>query len=153
MNGLANIFGGLIGYGIGSIHAGIPAWKFPFIIFGSATIIWGFVFLLRTPSNPAKAKWLTEREKAIAVLRVAENETGIDNRKFKWYQAKEAFLDINLWLLNLLTIASCIPNVSEYPNRRFHSFTVANRSLGLHQCFWSSHSKWIWFYQVSVYVT
>jgi len=68
MNGLANVLGGLIGYGIGSIHAGIPAWKFPFIIFGSATVVWGFVFLLCTPSNPAKAKWLTEKEKAIAVL-------------------------------------------------------------------------------------
>ncbi|KIM97181.1 hypothetical protein OIDMADRAFT_130322 [Oidiodendron maius Zn] len=112
MNGLANVLGGLIGYGIGSIHAGIPAWKFPFIIFGSATVVWGFVFLLRTPSNPAKAKWLTEKEKAIAVLRVAENETGIDNRKFKWYQAKEAFQDINFWILNLLIIASCIPNGS-----------------------------------------
>ncbi|KAJ0413375.1 major facilitator superfamily domain-containing protein [Aspergillus carlsbadensis] len=110
MNGLANIFGGLIGYGIGSINASIPAWKFPFVIFGSATIAWGFIFLWLAPANPMSVPWLTEDEKAIAVLRLAENETGIDNRKFKAYQAKEALIDPNFWLLSLLTIANCIPN-------------------------------------------
>lgn len=111
MNGLANVFGGLIGYGIGYIHTGIASWKFPFVIFGSVTIVWGFVFLLLTPPNPAAAKWLTEDEKAIAVLRLAENETGIDNKKFKWYQCREAFVDPNFWLLNLIVLANCIPNV------------------------------------------
>lgn len=111
MNGLANILGGLIGYGIGFINADIPAWKFPFVIFGSITIVWGFVFLYFAPSNPIKAKWLTPEEKAIAVLRLAENETGIDNKKFKWYQVKEALIDPSFWLLNLNTLANCIPNV------------------------------------------
>jgi MFS family permease len=111
MNGVANIFGGLIGYAIGYIDAAIPAWKFPFVIFGSVTIVWGVVFTLLTPSNPTKARWLTQREKAIAVLRLAENETGIDTRVWKWDQVKEAFADPRFWLMNLLTLANTIPNV------------------------------------------
>jgi ACS family allantoate permease-like MFS transporter len=111
MNGMANILGGLISYGIGFIHAGIPTWKFPFVIFSSITIVWGFVFLWLVPSNPTKATWLTQKEKAIAVMRLVENETGIDNNKFKWYQVREAFVDTNFWMLNLTVLASCIPNV------------------------------------------
>lgn len=110
MNGMANVFGGLIGYGIGFIKASLPAWKFPFIIFGSVTVAWGIVFTLLAPPNPTKARWLTEEEKTIAVMRVVDNETGLDNKKLKWYQVKEALADVNFWLFNLLTLANCIPN-------------------------------------------
>ncbi|KAH8896863.1 MFS general substrate transporter [Thozetella sp. PMI_491] len=110
MNGLANILGGLIGYGIGFIKADIPAWKFPFVIFGSITIVWGCVFLYFTPSNPTVAPWLTEEEKAIAVMRLVDNETGIDNKQWKWYQVKEALGDYNFWLINLMALANNIPN-------------------------------------------
>ncbi|CAI7605015.1 unnamed protein product [Penicillium discolor] len=111
MNGVANILGGLIAYGIGHLHAALPAWKFPFIIFGSITIVWGIIFILVTPSNPTKAKWLSEREKEVAVLRVLENETGIDNKTFKMEQVKEALLDPRFWLINLHCLANTIPNV------------------------------------------
>ena len=111
MNGLANVIGGLIGYSIGHIHASIPVYKFPFVIFGSVTIAWGMGFLYLTPSNPTQANWLSPREKTIAVLRLVENETGIDNKKFKMYQLREAFTDVKCWLLILITMANCIPNV------------------------------------------
>lgn len=119
MNGLAQILGGLIAYGIGHINnAAIPAWKFPFLIFGSATVLWGVIFLLFTPSDPARARWLTEEEKAIALVRLAENETGINDHEWKWYQVKEAFVDPNFWLLNLTTIANNIVNVSSSSRAR-----------------------------------
>ncbi|KAH7007075.1 major facilitator superfamily domain-containing protein [Ilyonectria destructans] len=110
MNGMANILGGLLGYAIGFIDADIPTWKFPFVIFGSLTIVWGVIFLFITPSNPTTAKWLTQEEKAIAVMRLAENETGIDNKQWKWHQVKEAVMDPRFWLLNLLALANNIPN-------------------------------------------
>ncbi|KAH8669093.1 major facilitator superfamily domain-containing protein [Xylariales sp. PMI_506] len=110
MNGLANILGGLIGYGIGFIHSGIAAWKFPFVIFGSVTIVWAIAFLFLAPANPTQAKWLTEEEKAIAVLRLVDNKTGIDTKRWKWHQVKEALRDPNFWLLNLTTLANNIPN-------------------------------------------
>lgn len=120
MNGLANVLGGLIGYGIGHIHAAVPAWKFPFIIFGSVTVVWGCLFVWLAPSNPTTAKWLTQEEKTIAVLRVVDNETGIDNKTFKWNQVRESFLDPNFWIMNLISIANCIPNVSEVNKSALH---------------------------------
>jgi MFS transporter, ACS family, allantoate permease len=111
MNGMANVIGGLIGYSIGHIHDNLPTYKFPFVIFGSVTIAWSVAFTFFTPANPTQAKWLTQREKTIAVLRLAENETGIDNRKFKMYQLREAFTDLKCWLMILIVLANCIPNV------------------------------------------
>ncbi|KAJ6124208.1 hypothetical protein N7471_011525 [Penicillium samsonianum] len=110
MNGVANILGGLIAYGIGHLHAALPAWKFPFIIFGSITIVWGIIFVLVTPSNPTKARWLSAREKEIAVLRVIENETGMDTKTFKMEQVREALIDPRFWLINLHCLANTIPN-------------------------------------------
>ncbi|KAK6077754.1 transporter [Seiridium cupressi] len=110
MNGLAQIFGGLIAYGIGYINTTVPSWKFPFIIFGAATIIWGVVFTLLAPSNPTQARWLSAEEKEIAILRLIENETGIDNKTIKWYQVQEAFVDPRFWLINLYILVNCIPN-------------------------------------------
>lgn len=110
MNGFAQIFGGLIAYGIGYIDAAIPSWKFPFVIFGALTVAWGFVFLAFAPSNPTQCRWLTEAEREIAVLRLVENETGIDNSTVKWYQVREALLDARFWLVNLYVLVNCIPN-------------------------------------------
>lgn len=110
MNGLAQILGGLIAYGIGYIDSALPSWKYPFVIFGSATILWGLVFTLLAPSNPTQASWLTAEEKEVAVLRLVENETGIDNKTVKWYQVREALLDARFWVLNLYMLVNCIPN-------------------------------------------
>ncbi|KAK6209245.1 hypothetical protein LQW54_006457 [Pestalotiopsis sp. IQ-011] len=110
MNGLAQILGGLIAYGIGYIDSALPSWKYPFVIFGSATILWGLVFTLLAPSNPTQASWLTAEEREVAVLRLVENETGIDNKTVKWYQVREALLDARFWVLNLYMLVNCIPN-------------------------------------------
>ncbi|RDW82343.1 hypothetical protein BP6252_03455 [Coleophoma cylindrospora] len=109
-NGIANIAGALIGYAIGFINSDLPAWKFPFVIWGSVTTLWGIVFMLYVPPNPIQAKWLTEREKIIAVVRIASNETGLDTTTFKWYQVREAMTDVKVWMLILITFSNNVPN-------------------------------------------
>ena len=136
---MANVIGGLIGYSIGHIHDKIPTYKFPFVIFGSATIAWGVAFTFLTPANPTQAKWLTQREKTIAVLRLAENETGIDNKKFKMNQLREAFTDLKCWLMILIMLANCIPNVS--PNPYFSAPITYDRFLGRCQCIWATYRE------------
>lgn len=121
MNGIANIVGGLIGYSIGFIHADIPSWKFPFVIYGSVTIFWGILFTLFVPANPVQAKWLTAREKTIAVMRLASNATGIDTKVFKWYQVREALTDVKVWLIILVVMANNIPNVSGSFSFKFYT--------------------------------
>jgi len=56
-----------------------------------------FIFL---PDSPVTAKGLSHREKRIAVERLRENQTGVENKHFKAYQVKEAFMDIKLYLVS-----------------------------------------------------
>ncbi|KAK7706177.1 hypothetical protein SLS57_009716 [Botryosphaeria dothidea] len=96
MNGMSQIIGGLI--------------AFPFIIFGSLTVAWSIAFFLLAAPNPLQAAWLTPHERAVAVARLASNNTGLDSRVFKPHQAREALLDARVWLLFLFTVASNVPN-------------------------------------------
>jgi MFS family permease len=73
---VAGIFGGLLGYAIGHITTGLPQWMYVFLIFGAISITWGVVFLLFMPDLPASARFLSEREKVVAVERVAVNRQG-----------------------------------------------------------------------------
>lgn len=41
------------------------------------------------PDSPVTAKGLNEREKRIAVERLRDNQTGIENKHLKWYQVRE----------------------------------------------------------------
>lgn len=62
------------------------------------------------PDSPVTAKGLTEREKRIAVERLRDNQTGIENKHLKWYQVREAFTDYKTYLFFLLGIVGNIPN-------------------------------------------
>ena len=55
-------------------------------------------------------RWLDERERLLAIERVKENEQGIGNRQYKWYQLREVFVDPHFWALFLYGILNDIPN-------------------------------------------
>jgi hypothetical protein len=65
-------------------------------------------FLL--PDSPVNARFLTARERLLAVKRVAGNETGIKNKKFVKRQALMAFADPKALLLFTSVFAAAIPN-------------------------------------------
>lgn len=52
----------------------------------------------------------TDRQKFIAVQRIASNKTGMVNHHTKWHQIREAVLDIRTWLYFLVNITLNIPN-------------------------------------------
>ncbi|CAK1363431.1 unnamed protein product [Cercospora beticola] len=109
-NGLGIALGGLLGYGIGNIKGSLPSWKFEFIIIGALCCLWGIVMCIFLPDSPVTAKGLTQREKRIAVERLREDQTGIENKHFKSYQIREAFLDPKLYLFFILGMVCNIPN-------------------------------------------
>lgn len=111
-NGIATMFGGLIGYAVGHITTGIARWMYVFIIFGSLSVFWGFVSLLVLPDLPSTARFLNEREKAIAVDRVARNRQGVKNRHFRSYQAVQCVRDPKTWILFVLAVAAQVPNAA-----------------------------------------
>jgi len=81
-----------------------------YFLLGGLAFIVGISVLIWLPDSPATAHFLTPREKLIALERVRDNQTGTRNRTFKWYQAREAFLDVKTWALVLLVFMSCVPN-------------------------------------------
>ncbi|RWA05260.1 hypothetical protein EKO27_g9847 [Xylaria grammica] len=111
-NGLATMFGGLIGYAVGHIKTGLPKWMYVFLIFGSISLGTGIVSAFVLPDVPATAKFLNQRERAIATERVASNRTGVKNHHFKKHQAIQCVNDPKTWILFIMAIGAQIPNAA-----------------------------------------
>lgn len=109
-NGVATMFGGLIGYAVGHITTGLPRWMYVFLIFGAVSVTVGTIALIFLPDLPSTAKFLTERERAIAVDRVAINRQGVKNHHFKWDQVRQAAQDPKTWLLFIMAVGAQVPN-------------------------------------------
>jgi len=109
-NGIATMFGGLIGYAVGHITTGLARWMYVFLIFGALSTAWGVVSLLVLPDSPSTAKFLTRQERIIAVDRVARNRQGIKNHVFRKYQMWQTFRDPKTYILFIMALAAQIPN-------------------------------------------
>jgi MFS family permease len=123
-NGLGIALGGLLGYGIGQIKHKLPSWKYEFLIIGALCSVWGIVLFFFLPDSPVTARNLSHREKRIAVERLRVNQTGIENKHFKWYQVREAFCDYKLYLFFLLGLVGNLPNgiISNFGTILIHGF-------------------------------
>lgn len=53
--GLANAFGGLLGYGIGHIHGALESWRYQFIIIGAVSSAWGLFMFFTLAENAVSA--------------------------------------------------------------------------------------------------
>ena len=111
-NGIATMFGGLIGYAVGHITTGLPKWMYVFLIFGALSIAWGIVSLIVLPDLPSTAKFLTERERQVAVGRVASNRQGVKNHHFQPYQAWQTVRDPKTWILFVMAVGAQVPNAA-----------------------------------------
>lgn len=99
-NGLAQIVGSLMMYGIGENASAfsLASWRIMFIICGALTIFVGIVFYFVMPSSPDKAWFLSEYEKTIAARRMSTCQDGGDHTSFSWPQFEEACLDLQTFL-------------------------------------------------------
>jgi ACS family allantoate permease-like MFS transporter len=70
-----------------------------FIFFGAFTVLFGISLWWLLPDSPLTARWLSERERLIAVERLKSNKTGVKNTHHKKEQIKEALTDPKVWLL------------------------------------------------------
>ncbi|EXJ79543.1 hypothetical protein A1O3_07822 [Capronia epimyces CBS 606.96] len=111
-NSIANMFGGLVAYGIGHITtSSLEKWRLLFIILGAVTAGYAFVLFLFLPDSPAKAVFLKEPDRQVAVNRTLTNKTGVlDSDKFVMAQVWDAILDPQTWGLFLYTAAVNIAN-------------------------------------------
>ncbi|PYH71817.1 putative MFS transporter [Aspergillus vadensis CBS 113365] len=104
--GVAQIIGGLVSFGFQHVHHGatLAGWRIMFLVIGLATVLIGVLTLLFIPDTPMKAKWLSEEEKVALLQHVSVNQTGVWSSTINLKQIWEAVLDIQLWLLVLITI-------------------------------------------------
>ncbi|KAJ5459529.1 uncharacterized protein N7458_001081 [Penicillium daleae] len=101
---LSGAFGGLLAAVIvkhlEGVH-GIRGWRWLFIVEGAATIGWALVALFILPDFPSTSRRLSEREKRVAVARLAtENVTAItaDGEQLSnWGAIKVAVSDRRTW--------------------------------------------------------
>ncbi|KAI1338273.1 MFS general substrate transporter [Xylariaceae sp. FL0016] len=101
---MAGAFGGLLGAAImGGMDgkAGISNWRWLFIIEGCATVPVAILTIFVLPDYPATTKWLSDEERQIAVLRIAEEANEEDDRAETpaWIGLKMAFTDPALYMI------------------------------------------------------
>ncbi len=98
--GFSSIVGGVVAYGCsrGSAEAGLTfhGWRILALVTGGITVIFAVGMFFFFAENITEAGFFTEEEKTLAVERLRGNHQGVGNKKFKWYQFREAFTDIRV---------------------------------------------------------
>jgi hypothetical protein len=70
------------------------------------------------------ASFLTKEEKVVAINRIADNQTGIENRTFKWSQIKELAMDVQIYLIGLVILLASISSgvITTYSSTLIRNF-------------------------------
>ncbi|KAK7695578.1 hypothetical protein QCA50_000214 [Cerrena zonata] len=110
MNGFQQCVGGLIAYGIAQIQgAALKNWQILFTLLGCLTVVWGCFVLWWLPDSPMRATCWSKEDRILIAERVRKNETGIQNKEFKMYQAIEALTDPTVWAVTLISFTNALP--------------------------------------------
>lgn len=115
MNGGQQIVGGLLAYCFSLIKAPptgnalIKSWQAIFIAYGAFSVVWGFFVLWWMPDSPMRAKCFSEEDKKLMIERVRSNQTGMQDRRFRPEQVKEAFMDPQMYCYMLIAICTTLP--------------------------------------------
>ncbi|OAA55794.1 major facilitator superfamily transporter allantoate [Niveomyces insectorum RCEF 264] len=133
-NGWGQILGGFVAYGIAvgterhPLASGLYPWQLLFLVIGLFTAAVGGVFLWWMPDNQMNARFLTPRERVLAVERIRTNQQGVGNKHFKWYQFVEALTDPVVWALVFYALVADIPNggISNFFSQLIVSFGFTN---------------------------
>jgi MFS family permease len=110
-NGFATMVGALLGFGLGhATSTAVKSWQLIFLTIGLINLVWSAVFLWVVPDSPTTAKFLTHKQRVVAVQRVAANMIGVKTKEFKPAQAVQAFLDVKIIACGLVGLACGIIN-------------------------------------------
>ncbi|CAI7571480.1 unnamed protein product [Penicillium discolor] len=109
MNGLAQVLGCFLMYGIGK-NSSLPIapWRVLFIICGAITSAAGVTFFFLMPNGPKDAWFLNAREREVLSLRMAQDRDGGDKSSFSVAQLKEAIMDPKAWVVFWFGVLVCM---------------------------------------------
>lgn len=97
-NGIGVGLGGLIGFAIGHIKGQLQSWRYEFLIVGAVCAAWGASLAFTIGNSPTTNRWFTHDERLMIIARLRRNQTGVEGRKIRWDQIREAFLDYKTWI-------------------------------------------------------
>ncbi|KAF4815673.1 putative transporter [Colletotrichum siamense] len=106
MNGVSQIIGALLMYGIGHGNLHLAAWRALFLICGALTSAVGLLFIFMMPRDTTTAWFLSPREREIATQRLAIDRATRYRAEFNKAQVREALMSPMTWIYCL--IALCI---------------------------------------------
>ncbi|KAF2134682.1 allantoin permease [Dothidotthia symphoricarpi CBS 119687] len=110
-NGMATMVGALLGYGLGHAHgSSLKTWQLIFLVIGLLNFVWAWVFLWIMPDSPSTAKFLTHKQRIVAIDRIAGNMIGVKTKEFHKSQAIEALLDVKVHCLILIGLGCGVVN-------------------------------------------
>lgn len=110
MNGFQQCVGGLIAYGIFQVKdAALKNWQILFLLLGALTFAWGLFVAWYLPDTPIRARCWSPEDRVLMLERVRENETGVQNKQFKWNQVVEALTDPTVWAVTLISLTNGLP--------------------------------------------
>ncbi|KAI0128270.1 major facilitator superfamily transporter, partial [Xylariales sp. AK1849] len=98
---LSGAFGGLLAYGLTSIHEtrGLAGWRWLFLVEGLISIVVGVMAVFLLPDNFETAWWLREDEKAIMRVRHEQSKVYLgESETFDKAEITLAFKDPKVWL-------------------------------------------------------
>ncbi|CAK5281298.1 unnamed protein product [Mycena citricolor] len=111
MNGVTNLLGSLLTYGLGQIKSDkLEPYQIIFLFAGLLTVIFSLIIFTFLPNSPTTARFLTPDEKLIAVERLRANNTGTETKTWKWEQVHECLLDPKTWFWFLMLFTICVPS-------------------------------------------
>lgn len=102
-NGTGTMIGAACAYGISYIDNahGIHSWKWPYIIWGALTVLFGIICFFFLPDTPYSFMFrLTNEEKVIVAERNRDNCV-VRVQKIKMHHVWEALREMRLWLICL----------------------------------------------------
>ncbi|PIL29203.1 MFS general substrate transporter [Ganoderma sinense ZZ0214-1] len=140
---IANAFSGLLAFGVFHIKdSKIPAWRYLFIIEGSATVFFSVFAFFYLPKSASEATFLTEEERKIAFQRIQQDSSSIVNEPFVLkdalkiftFPAAYAWLGIEICLgVPIQSVALFLPQIIArlgYGTIKTNLYTVAPNCVG-----------------------
>ncbi|KAG0250047.1 hypothetical protein BG011_008700 [Mortierella polycephala] len=108
---MAGAFGGVLAYGIAQMDGiqGLHGWQWIFILEGLPTVLLTLVTYFFLEDFPETARFLSEDEKSLAVMRLKIDAGPATETEFSWKQFNSVFTDWKVYMHMITYILSASP--------------------------------------------
>lgn len=140
---IANAFSGLLSFGVFGIeNTPLESWRYLFLIEGAASVLFAVFAYWYLPLSAGQAKFLNDREKALAFHRIQVDSSSVVDEKFNFREAirifrqpiSYVFLAIEMCLgIPLQSVALFMPQIIQrlgYSTVKTNLYTVAPNCTG-----------------------